>query len=168
MGTLADLTRNPDLAGFVMLDIGPQGGACVLFTKHNTTVSEKKNPKKTVQLLCKRVTPNRLREVMERKLKFEKDLEEDVKGFIKALCTEAASCQTYVVKEKPNHCRPRHSAKQNLQNSEEKPKSNKKEPPICLLPKHKAKGIRHWVKHCTECSVEPVKKLKQEYEEEAK
>ena len=37
MGTLADLTRNPDLAGFVMLEIGPQGGACVLFTKHYTT-----------------------------------------------------------------------------------------------------------------------------------
>lgn len=37
MGTLADLTRNPDLAGFVILEIGLQGGIYVLFIKHNTT-----------------------------------------------------------------------------------------------------------------------------------
>ena len=37
MGTLVELTRNPDLAGFVMPEIGLLGGARVLFIKHNTT-----------------------------------------------------------------------------------------------------------------------------------
>ena len=37
VGTLANLTRNPDLAGFVILDLGLHRGACVLFVNHDTT-----------------------------------------------------------------------------------------------------------------------------------
>ena len=40
------------------------------------------------------VTPSGLRDVMQRKLEFDSDLKEDVRGFVKSLCADAVSCQT--------------------------------------------------------------------------
>ena len=124
------------------------------------------NKEKTVALMCEHVTPPRLREVMQRKLEFDSDLKADVRGFVKSLCAEAASCQTYHVHDR--HARTSRSP----ENTEKTKKTQKpkelKEPPVCLLPAHKAKNIRHWLKDCPDCDEKTRKKLRTTYAEERK
>ena len=121
------------------------------------------NKEKTVQLMCEYVTPARLRDVMQRKLEFDPAVRTDVRGFVKSLCSEAASCQTYHSRDTPSRTK-RHS--------ETPPRTTKnqasKEPTLCLLPAHKSKKIRHWLKDCPDCDDKTRKKLKTEYAEEKK
>lgn len=100
----------------------------------------KRHPKKTVQILCSRLYPHKLRAEMKRRIDYNEQLIFDVKGFIRFAKEQAVRCQTYEVNK---HRVP--------------PPSTPKIPPtddktpICLWEPHKKKGFHHLPKDCKRC-----------------
>lgn len=123
----------------------------------------KDNPQKTIKLLMSRLQPAALKREMQERLDFDVNLNGNVKRFIKTLVKEAISCQAYGSDQKkvPTSSSSSGNSRSTFDGNN-KPSSNKKLP-LCLLPEHKEKGYRHYVKDCKACSPEMKQKLLAEH-----
>lgn len=119
-----------------------------------------KNPKLTVKLLLKRLSPKPLKQEMIRRVQYDDSLEKNVKKFISALIREAINCHTYAVTEKnavdsmtrEKGQKSGKSSKGTGGNQDKARKEQKdKETPLCLWEEHKKKGIRHLLRNCKDC-----------------
>lgn len=113
-----------------------------------------KNPKMTVRLMCDNLAPKQLREQMERRIDFDPSIRQDVKAFVRVLCTEAASCQTYTNTSRQSTITQNNSNRDDKKGSSSGSASSaagSKRLPICLWPDHKKKGLRHRIMDCQQC-----------------
>ena len=115
------------------------------------------NPKKTIRLLMSRVQPQALMRELRRRVEFDKSLEENVKKFIRVLVQEAVNCEVYghesveKVPKKSNPTRPpssRGNKGDGKGTSSDMPATGTKKLPICIWPKHKEQGVRHYLRDC--------------------
>ncbi len=97
-------------------------------------------------------------------------LEEDVKAYIRLCCREAKAVDKLMGKKRlPGYSQdsPNKSltSTEGASNKGNKWKDQKpsKEPPLCLNPVHKAKGIRSWMSKCTIANSEQKEKLLNEH-----
>lgn len=108
------------------------------------------NPKQTVELLMRRIYPHPLKTEMTKILSVNEQLKKDVKQFINKLCAEATNCQSYTKYE----TRSAQGSSSAASTTSDKKKTNSTPSdnlPLCLWPKHRAQGMRHFLKDCKEC-----------------
>ncbi len=99
-------------------------------------------------------------------MEYDPDLRKNVKEYVKVLCNEARSCQSYGQREKPRTTpRPTDTS---TKNSETTPTDTKAKPPVCWWHPHAKKGIRHHLDDRKECPAEEKEKIKREKREAAK
>lgn len=120
-----------------------------------------KNPKLTVKLLIKRLSPKPLKHEMIKRVKYDESLEKSVKSFVTILVREAINCHTYAVQEKDSddsqsHGKLRMHEKQTSKNrtsaTAKSPKAPKdKEAPLYLWEEHRKKGIIHLLRNFRDC-----------------
>ena len=142
------------------------------------------NPKKTVQLLLQRIQTPALRSEMKKRIQFDVSLEKNVKSFIRILTAEARSCQKYgpiqsqktsngagkqdssVPNRQPKPLAPT-SASATSSDADLKKGKDGRKVPICLLPAHREKGVRHYVRDCPDCTPQKEKKLVEEFKKKS-
>jgi len=124
---------------------------------------KKENPKKTVELLCKNLFPQQLRDAMKERVEYDVTLEKDVKKFVQRTCEEAKACQTYGQRTRTPRPSPRvtNDSEASTSTAPTRPAPTSKEP-VCWWPPHAAKGIRHKLVNCTVCPEDEKKKIFEE------
>lgn len=132
------------------------------------------NSKQTISLLTRHLQPPALKAEMQKRVKYEPELEKNVKRYIKLLRSEAKACQSYGQTTrtpspgkgtKVNQNKPAKGADSSDQKREIK---EPKQDPICLYPPHKEKGVRHKLKDCRACPEEEKNNLFDNFRKERK
>ena len=107
-----------------------------------------------------RVQPQALKRELRRRVEFDKSLEENVKKFIRVLVQEAVNCEVYgheSVEKVPKKSNPMRQPSSRVNKGDRKGTSSdmqatgRKTLPICIWPKHKEQGVRHYLRDCKDC-----------------
>ncbi len=104
---------------------------------------------------------------MGQNVEYREDLKTNVPLYVSVLCQEATSHAKYQVMDKtPTESRGLPS-KSKSTNSATTPKATK-DAPLCLKPDHAAKGLKHYLRDCSDCTEEEARKLLKEHRMKSK
>lgn len=123
---------------------------------------KKKNPKKTIELLCKNLYPTELRDKMKRNLDYDDALKENVRAFVNKLCNETRACQSYINSGKSTKSTSKETSKDKGTSYTSKSTNSLSKAPLCWWKPHADKGIRHKLVDCNECPEEEKKRIFEE------